>query len=143
MELGAAERDEALQELLKALVESGQLEQEELDTVLLELVRRETLGTTAIGRSIALPHARMEAVPHICVALGISRDGLEFHALDGLPVRAVFMVLGPKSDPDGYIEAMKTVSNMTQSEDFRRFLFKARSEEEVVDLVREMSSKMS
>ncbi len=142
MELGAAGRDEALHEMLKMLVKSGRIPKENLDTVLVELVRRETLGTTAIGRSMALPHARMEEISNISIALGMSREGIEFHALDGQPVNAIFLVVGPRSDSDSYIGAMKTVSNMTQSEDFRRFLFRSDSEEEVVDLVREMAGKM-
>ncbi len=143
MEIASEERDGALHEVLKLLVNTGDIEQDSLEPVLIELVRRETLGTTAIGRSMALPHARMDEVSSISIALGLSKNGIEFHSLDGLPVQAVFLVIGPKSDPDVYIEAMKTVSNMTQSEDFRRFLFKARNEEEVADLVKEMSSKMS
>ncbi len=142
MDLSAVERDEALHEMLDALAEIGLIEKENVEPILLELVRRETLGTTAIGRSMALPHARMEEVSTMTVALGLSRQGIEFHALDVRPVKAVFLVLGPKSDPDGYIDTMKTVSNMTRSEDFRRFLFRADSAEEVSDLIREMSGKM-
>ena len=142
LDLSAGERDDALHEMLNKLVNSNLIEEERLEPILLELVRRETLGTTAIGRAMALPHARMDDIPELIVALGLSREGIEFHALDTNPVKAVFLVLGPKSDPDGYIEAMKTVSSMTQSEDFRRFLFRAGTAQEVAELIREMSSKM-
>ncbi len=142
MELDATERDNALHELLEKLVEAGRLEPKHVDPILVELVRRETLGTTAIGRSMALPHARLKEVSELTIALGLSRGGIEFHALDGLPVRVVFLIIGPETDHDGYLKAMKTVSNMTQSEDFRRFLFKASTPEEIADLVREMSAKM-
>ena len=142
MNLAAVERDEVLHEMLKMLVGLKKIEEKDIDPILIELVRRETLGTTAIGRAVALPHARMDDIPEITVALGLSSNGIKFHALDAHPVRAVFLVLGPKSDSDGYIEAMKTVSNMTRSEDFRRFLLRADSAREVAELIREMSDKM-
>ncbi len=142
MDMGAVDRDDALHEILDLFVKSGRIKEEGVEPILLELVRRETLGTTAIGRSMALPHARLEAVGELSIALGLSKEGIAFHALDGLPVNAIFLVIGPKSDSEGYIQAMKTVSNMSQSEDFRRFLFKARSGAEVADLVREMGGKM-
>ena len=94
MDMGALDRDKALHEILDLLVKSGRIKEEDVEPILLELIRRETLGTTAIGRSMALPHARLEEVGELNIALGLSSEGIGFHALDGLPMNAIFLVVG-------------------------------------------------
>jgi len=139
VELAATDRDEAVHEILTHLVSAGRLQEDEVAAVLRAVVKRETLGTTAIGRGMAVPHARVEAAAKTMIGIGLSGAGVDFHALDGAPVHAIFIVIGSASEPDEYIEALKQVSNMIQNEDFRRFLKRARSAGEVVDLMEEMA----
>ena len=140
-ELQSNQRDQAVHELLDLLVENGNLAEEYVEPLLRAIIKRETLGTTAIGRGIAVPHARLEGVGETSMAVGLSSEGVEFHALDGQPVRAVFLVVGCENTPDDYIKAMKQVSELVQTEDFRRFLFDVEGSEEVVDLVVEMAGR--
>lgn len=133
------ERDEAVHEILDTLVEAKQLEQEKVEPVLRDIVQRETLGTTAIGRGVAVPHARLDHLDRTIIGVGLSDDGVEFHALDGAPVHAIFLVLGSEEKSDEYIDVMKSISEMIQTEDFRRFLFRAEDRAEVVDLMNEMA----
>ena len=139
LSLESAERDEAVREILDQLVDANKLEAEEVQPILRAIVQRETLGTTAIGRGVAVPHARMDEMNETVIGVGLSEGGVEFHALDGEPVRAVFLVLGGSENAREYIDVMKSISEMIQTEDFRRFLWRAEDGEEVVDLMDEMA----
>lgn len=133
------DRDDALHEMLDNLVARGCVEEDQVEPLLREIVQRETLGTTAIGRGVAVPHARMEGFQDTLVAVGMSDEGVEFHALDGEPVHAIFLVLGSESESEEYIDVMKSISELVQTDDFRRFLFRAEDDTEVVDLMEEMA----
>jgi PTS system nitrogen regulatory IIA component len=139
MDLSATSRDEAIHEMLEQLVEANQLQSGEVEPVLRAIVQRETLGTTAIGRQVAVPHARLDHLDETVIGVGLSEEGVEFHALDGQPVRAVFLVLGSPENSEEYIEVMKSISEMIQTEDFRRFLWRTTDGEDVVELMDEMA----
>ena len=137
-DMAAQDRDEALRELLMVLVEAGQLEQEQVEPMFEALRKREMLGSTAIGNGVAVPHARLEGLGGTLVSLGVSRAGLPFNALDGAGVHEVFLVIAPENDADEYLEVMKRVSRLVQDRDFRSFIKQAKSEQEIIDLVKEM-----
>ncbi len=138
-ELENSDRDDALHEILDKLVDNGHVKEDQVEPLLRAIVQRETLGTTAIGRGVAVPHARVDDFDDTIVAVGMSQEGVEFHALDGEPVHAIFLVLGAESDSEEYIDVMKSISEMVQTDDFRRFLFRAEEESEIVDLMEEMA----
>lgn len=137
--LQSRERDDSVREMLIQLAETEKLKKDQVEPVLRAIIKRESLGTTAVGRQIAVPHARVEGFDKTLVGVGLSEEGVDFHSLDGLPVHAIFLVVGPQEDADRYIEVLKEISNLTQKGDFRRFLAQADTAKEVVDLVEEMS----
>jgi PTS system fructose-specific IIA component/PTS system nitrogen regulatory IIA component len=139
MDLAARERDEAVGELLEALVESGELPAELLDGLLRAVLEREKLGSTAIGRGLAVPHARREELDRILVCFGYSAEGIAFNALDGEPVHHIFLVVAPKGQAEEYLAIMQRITRLVQNEDFRRFVARTRTAEEVVALMREMA----
>ncbi|MCK4284379.1 MAG: PTS sugar transporter subunit IIA, partial [Candidatus Brocadiae bacterium] len=94
--------------------------------------------STAIGRSVAVPHARLEGLEQILVAFGYSRGGVEFNALDGEPVRQVFLVIAPKGSADEYIGVMERITRLVQNADFRRFVAQLKSAGALLELVEEM-----
>ncbi len=136
--LRAEHRDDAVQELLRQLQAAGKLNAKQVADALKAIVQREALGTTAIGRGVAVPHARIDGLAETVVALGLSRPGVEFNALDKAAVSIVFLVVGSTAGSDQYIDTMRSVSLLIQNDDFRRFLARARTAGEVVELVAEM-----
>lgn len=135
----AAERDAALQEMLAQMAAAGMLDTHDVGAILEALVKREALGSTAIGRGVAVPHARTDAVEGTILGVGLSAAGVAFNSLDGEPVHAVFLVIGGSAAADDYLQVMQQVSELIQNEDFRRFLSHARTTGDVLDLVEEMS----
>jgi len=137
-DLKADQRDEAVRELLQALAAAGMIEQTQLEPLVNAVVRREALGTTAIGHGVAVPHARAKDLSRILFALGLSKAGVEFESLDGEPVHAIFLVIGKEDAPEEYVEVLRRISVLIRNDDFRRFLSAARAAREVVELVAEM-----
>ena len=72
-----------------------QLEPRARDVLLNLLRKREALGSTGIGSGVAIPHARSLVVDRLRVAFGRKAAGLEFGAVDGRPVRFVFLIVAP------------------------------------------------
>ncbi len=140
MSLQAAGRDEVIGELLSRLVEMGRLSPEQLEPAMKAIVRREALGSTAIGRGVAVPHARVKGLDQIVIAVGLTKEGVEFNALDGEPVHAVFLVAGSEEAPDEYLAVMQKIGGLMQDSDFRRFLLRARTPGEVLELIQEMDT---
>jgi mannitol/fructose-specific phosphotransferase system IIA component (Ntr-type) len=90
-DLQATGKDEVLAEMVRLLG----IDPRSADTLLRVLQRRETLGSTGMGRGIAIPHCRSLVANRLRVAYGHSRAGVEFHAMDGRPVHHLFLIVAP------------------------------------------------
>jgi mannitol/fructose-specific phosphotransferase system IIA component (Ntr-type) len=91
LDLDAATREDVLRELVALL----QVSQADADTMLRVLLRREGIGSTGVGRGIAIPHCRSLVVDRVRLAFGRHPAGLEYAAIDGRPVHHLFLILAP------------------------------------------------
>jgi mannitol/fructose-specific phosphotransferase system IIA component (Ntr-type) len=97
-ELRPIRKSAVLEELAEALAAAGVTKTSES---ILELLRqREALGSTGIGKGIAIPHVRSTLVSERVILLARSRKGVEFEAVDGAPVHLIFLMLAPPIEPD-------------------------------------------
>lgn len=97
-ELRTRRKATVLEELTQSLAEAGITRHPE---AILELLRqREALGSTGIGKGIAVPHARSTQITERVVLLARSKKGVEFEAVDGAPVNLVFLIVAPPIEPD-------------------------------------------
>lgn len=79
------------------------------------ILKREALMSTAVGRGIAIPHVRLSSVTDLVMAVGISkRDILDFDAVDGNPVRLVFMIAAANNQHDYYLQTISHFSAKLQ-----------------------------
>lgn len=91
LDLKGSSKDEILKELIGLL----QLD-EKSDAMLFKMLkRRENLGSTGIGRGIAIPHCRSLVVNKLRVAFGRKRGGVDFKAMDDKPVHFLFLIVAP------------------------------------------------
>ncbi len=95
-EMKATSKEEALEELLDLFVEEKYVKDKHL--VLDMLHQRERLGSTALGKGVAVPHGRTIATGDVIIAFGRSTTGVDFGADDGAPVTLFFMVIAPPND---------------------------------------------
>lgn len=97
-ELRARRKSAVLEELVQVLAGAGVTRHPE---AILELLRqREALGSTGIGKGIAVPHARSTLISERVVVLARSKKGVEFDAVDGAPVHLIFLIVAPAIEPD-------------------------------------------
>lgn len=91
LDLEAETKDDALKELVSVFG----LDEKSEGILFKMLKRRENLGSTGIGRGIAIPHCRSLVVNRLRVAFGRKASGLDFKAIDEKPVRYIFLIVAP------------------------------------------------
>jgi mannitol/fructose-specific phosphotransferase system IIA component (Ntr-type) len=139
--LEAAERDDALREMIDTLVESGVAEASLRDELLERVLERERRGSTGFGRGVAVPHVKHESVNGIAAAVALSEKGVNFNALDKAPVYSIFLLLSPADKPEEHLQAMEVIFKSLSQETFRRFLRQATTVEDVWTLLEEADAQ--
>jgi PTS system nitrogen regulatory IIA component len=104
--------------------------------LVMEILKREELMSTAIGRGIAIPHVRLSSVTDLVVSAGISRaDITDFHPLDEEPVRLVFMIAAAHNQHAYYLQTLSWFCTRLKNKELRDSLLNAKTEQEVFDLL--------
>jgi PTS system nitrogen regulatory IIA component len=102
----------------------------------LEILKREELMSTAIGRGIAIPHIRLSSVTDLVVSVGISRaDIIDFHPLDDEPVRLVFMIAAAYNQHAYYLQTLSYFSARLKNRDLRGALLITKNAEDAYNLL--------
>ncbi|MDP9348942.1 MAG: PTS sugar transporter subunit IIA [Gemmatimonadota bacterium] len=126
--LHATSKDELLEELVAILRDTGEVED---PARILHAVReREEVLSTGIGNGVAIPHGKASELGRLTMAAGVSRDRVDFDALDGKPVRLFFLLVGPESASGQHVKALSRISRLVRSDGFRERLCSATSAEE-------------
>ena len=141
-QLEATRREDVLKELVGVLVSSGKLKKETAGAVVKALLSREELGSTGIGKGVAVPHAKHEAVQGLVAAFGRSKKGVDFSALDGQPVHLFFMLLSCKDSGSQHLEGLARVARLVRDDRFCRFLRDAKDRKEIADLLAEADAHL-
>jgi PTS system nitrogen regulatory IIA component len=102
------------------------------------LEQREKLGSTGIGRGVAVPHGRSLAMTRLAVVFGRSEAGVEFDSLDGKPVHLFFLTVAPPQDRSNlYLPVLGKIVETVKSARQRRRLLSAKDFEEVSEILEE------
>jgi len=139
--LVATERDDAIGEIVDALVTAGAVSPELRDEFVKAIIKREKRGSTGFGHGVAVPHVKHPAISKMVVAVAISASGVEFNALDRQPVYSIFLLLSPEDKPEDHLDAMEAIFGNLSQETFRRFLRQAKNVEDVLTLLEEADAK--
>jgi PTS system nitrogen regulatory IIA component len=102
----------------------------------LEILKREELMSTAIGRGIAIPHVRLPSITDLVVSVGISRvDIVDFNPLDDEPVRLLFMIAAAYNQHANYLQTLSFFSARLKNQTLRDSLLRAQTPAEVYGLL--------
>ena len=142
-ELEATERDGAIAELISALDKARRLGKGNCSQIIKATIKRENEASTGMGRGVAVPHIKHEAVKDVVAALGQSSVGIDFSALDKQPVYTVILLISPLENPDQHLQAMEHVFKYLQQEKFRKFLKQCQNVEQMADLLHEADENAS
>jgi len=134
--LNVENRTLALEKLIDALDKEGKLKnRQEFHHAILE---REKIVSTGIGMGVAIPHAKLEGYKDFFIAIGIQEGrGIEWNALDGLPVHIIFMIGGPANQQTEYLKILSRITMAIKDEVRRKKILKAKSGKEVISLFEE------
>jgi len=132
--LNYPDKRDALLALAENLAEAPQVKNRQ--ELAMEILKREELMSTAIGRGIAIPHVRLSSVTDLVISVGISRtDIIDFHPLDDEPVRLVFMIAAAHNQHAYYLQTLSWCSNLLKSQELRNLLLQAQTAQEIFELL--------
>jgi mannitol/fructose-specific phosphotransferase system IIA component (Ntr-type) len=135
LDLKAGERWLSIVELVDALVERGKLPPELREEVLAALKAREDQVSTGIGYGVAIPHAFSEKLDRVVAVFGRSRNGIDFEALDDLPVRFVILFLVPQRNYGMHLHTLSAIAKLFTNSEVRRRLAEAEKRSEVIAIL--------
>ena len=121
-ELQATNRWEAIDELINALVEAGKIRPENREAILSVVKKRESSMSTGIGFGIGIPHASTDLIYDVTGALGRSRTGVNFDALDNQPVNLVVLFLVPQGQFQKHLHTLAKIAKLLHKKEFRQAL---------------------
>jgi PTS system nitrogen regulatory IIA component len=79
------------------------------------LAEREALGSTGVGGGVAIPHCKLSGLSRAILAIGIAPEGIEFRAVDALPVRLFFLVVSPSQSPAEHLQVLAAISRRVRA----------------------------
>lgn len=139
-ELSATSKEDAIREMVASLCRTGQIGADHEQTIVSAIMKREELGSTGIGRGVAVPHTKHNSVPSLIATVAISREGLDFASLDGENVYILFLLVSPPDRPGDHLRGLETITRHLKSDDFCRFLRQSKTKDAIVDLLKEVDA---
>lgn len=140
--LQATTRDDAITEMVDALVSAGAIDTSLRDEFIKSIIERESHASTGLGKGVAIPHVKHEQITELKATVAISHSGVDFRSLDKQPVYTIFLLLSPQSRPEDHLNAMQTIFGNLSQETFRRFLRQAKTTEDVMSLLQDADEKL-
>lgn len=135
----SVEKDDAIAEMVDLLAEVKDIGDKK--AIIKTLMERESLGSTGIGQGIAIPHGKTDRVKELVAVLAVSSQGVNFEALDGEQVHILFLLVAPKDSAGPHLKALAQISRILRDSHFCQMLRRAKSPEEVYDLIRREEEK--
>lgn len=131
--LESLDKEECIEELVDVLVRAGRIA--DRAGALKTLREREAMATTGIGKGVALPHGKHDSIPKLVAAIGTSREGIEFDAIDGEPVHMVALLLASSDQTGPHLRAMVEIARLVQIPGFYRKALEASTPAELLGLI--------
>ena len=140
-QLQHSDRDGAIEELINALIASRAVTKSLRGDLIKLIIDREKKGSTGFGKGVAVPHVKHAKIKGMVAAIGVSQQGVDFNALDKLPVFSIVLLLSSEDKPDEHLQAMENIFSNLQNDTFRRFLRQSTTVEEIQDLIQEADAQ--
>src|SRR6476659_8783277 len=140
-DLKASDRWQAIDELIKNLVATGKVKPEHQDAISAVVKKRESSMSTGIGFGIGIPHASTDLIYEVVGALGRSKTGVNFDALDNQPVNLVMLFLVPQGQFQKHLHTLANIAKLLHKKEFRQALEEAPSAEAMYKIIKEYGGK--
>jgi PTS system fructose-specific IIA component/PTS system nitrogen regulatory IIA component len=136
-DLTADDKESVIREMVQALLAAGKIAPSEFEGIIKAILKREELGSTGIGRGVAVPHTKHASVDRLIGTVGVSAEGVDFDSLDGEKVHLFFLLISPPDRPGDHLRALENVSRQLRDDTFCRFLKQAKNSDEILQLLDE------
>ncbi|ADB17103.1 putative PTS IIA-like nitrogen-regulatory protein PtsN [Pirellula staleyi DSM 6068] len=136
-DLAAEDKPGVIQEMVGSLAAAGAIKESEVEGIIAAIMKREELGSTGIGRGVAVPHTKHPSVEKLVGTVGVSHAGVDFNSLDGDKVQLFFLLISPPDRPGDHLRALENISRQLRDDTFCRFLKQARSTVDIQTLLDE------
>ena len=134
-DLPATNKEGVIREMVEALRAAGQFRGADLEDIIRAILKREFLGSTGIGRGVAIPHTKHNSVERLIGTVALSNKGIAFDSLDGEPVHVFVLLISPQDRPGDHLRALENVSRSLRDDNFVRALRAATTREEIIALL--------
>lgn len=140
-EILSQERDSALEEMVRYLKSKDKVRK---DKELYEkLIQREKLGSTAIGKGIAIPHCKLKEVESPLLALAVSQKGVRFEALDGKPTHLFFLVVSSPDNPGQSLQILASIAHLIRKAgSLPKRIMAAKNPRKILEIIREEEERL-
>lgn len=140
-DLKATKKEDIIKELVDALCNAGEIEKRNRPRLVDALIARESLGSTAIGQGIAIPHAKCDCVVKLVAAFGLSKKGVDFDSLDGEMAYIFFLLVAPQDSAGPHLKALARISRLLKDKYFRDTLRGCPDEKSVIKVITQEDEK--
>jgi mannitol/fructose-specific phosphotransferase system IIA component (Ntr-type) len=106
-----------------------------LESITRAIMKREELGSTGIGRGVAVPHTKHPSVSQLLGTVAVSQPGVDFDSLDGEKVQLFFLLISPPDRPGEHLRALENISRQLRNDSFCKFLKQAKSADDIWQLL--------
>lgn len=131
------DKEAVIRAMASALLESGKISEEQLESIVEAILKREELGSTGIGRGVAVPHTKHPSVDELVGTVAVSENGVDFDSLDGEKVHLLFLLVSPPDRPGDHLRALENISRQLRDDTFCRFLKQSKTADDVWQLLEE------
>lgn len=130
-DLDSLDKPGVIRELVESLAAAGAIKAADADGIVAAIMKREELGSTGIGRGVAVPHTKHSSVEKLVGTVGVSSEGVDFNSLDGDKVQLFFLLVSPPDRPGDHLRALENISRQLRDDTFCRFLKQAKSPHDI------------
>src|SRR6187402_3643536 len=138
--LDAREKKDVIRAMATSLLEAKKINEKDYESIVEAILKREELGSTGIGRGVAVPHTKHPSIEKLIGTVAVSEEGVNFDSLDGEKVHLLFLLVSPPDRPGDHLRALENISRQLRDDNFCRFLKQARSTHDVQLLLDEADS---
>lgn len=133
--LVASNKEAVIRTMVEHLEQSGQFPGADVEDIVRAILRRELLGSTGIGRGVAIPHTKHQSVEKLIGTIAVAPGGVAFDSLDGEPVYIFVLLISPQDRPGDHLRALENASRCLRDETFVQSLRNATTREEIIALL--------
>ena len=138
--LEADRKESVIRAMVQSLVEAKRINEKDHQGIVEAILKREELGSTGIGRGVAVPHTKHPSIDKLVGTVAVSDEGVDFDSLDGEKVHLLFLLVSPPDRPGDHLRALENISRQLRDDMFCRFLKQSKTPEDVWQLLEEADS---